>query len=1050
MAIGVKKFLKYFVFLFFALVVLIVGAMFAIPYFFKDELLSLAKKEINKNINAKVDFKDLDLSFFKSFPNLSADLTDFSVVGIQKFEGVPLVKLKTLRLGLDFWSVYNRGSQPIEVQSIALIEPVLNVKVLADSSANYDIAKSKSKESESGEYKLKLKHYSIENGSLVYDDHLTGQLAVIKGLNHKGEASFSNTVYDIDTKTTIAELSYTKGLITYLNKAKFSADLVVNADNNAKKYTFKENKIALNALEFKFDGWVRTPTAKQTIMDVKFASNENSFKSLYSLIPAAYTKDYDNVKVKGEASVSGFVKGVAEGKNQPAFDVKIGVKDGFIQYPGLPMSVENIDTRMQISSPQSNTLDKMEVNIPSFSMKLGGNPISAKLLLKTPISDPYINSDVKGKLVLSDLAKSFPMESIKQLNGLLNFDLHANTRMSYIEQKQYELVDVKGFIDLKDMKYQSAGKPLVLLNNLNMNFTPNSAKINEFNVKAGKSDFTGSAEFDNLLTLISPKNTLKGSLTLRSNYFDANEWTGKSAAQPTEKAVRSSATAVEEPFNLFDISTDLVMNRIKYEEKEISNLKIKGSLAPTLARLENLEMFYDQTDFKLAGEAKNWWNWFYHGEVLKGSMSLNSSKLDLNRFMSNKSASTTTSPSTTTTGSIDVPSNLDLSLAANFGELIYTNYNLKNCQGQMFVKDQKVILSNFKANTLGGAFVLNGSYSTPKSQKPQFDMDMKIEKFSFPEVFSNVATAKTFAPIIQHLEGVFNSNLKMKGELKPDLMPDLNTLDIDAFLQTLNTTVKGTQLKPLQAIASQLGIKDLENFNISNTSNWFTIKKGIFELKPASYKVKDMNIVLGGQHSLTNEMNYKVNFEVPRNKLNVNQATSTANNFINTLSSQAKSKGLDINVGEFIKFDVLVSGTMSNPKFKIQFQEMAKSIGNMAAQVADQVKAEAEKRAKEAIELAKNEADRLKKDLEDKAKTEAARLKKELEDKVKAEAEKRLKELAEKGKINPEDAKKELENLSKMEAEKLRKEAEEKAKAELEKLKQNAGNLLKNPFGKKN
>jgi hypothetical protein len=281
-------------------------------------------------------------------------------------------------------------------------------------------------------------------------------------------------------------------------------------------------------------------------------------------------------------------------------------------------------------------------------------------------------------------------------------------------------------------------------------------------------------------------------------------------------------------------------------------------------------------------------------------------------------------------------------------------------------------------------------------------------------------------------------------------MPDLNTLDIDAFLQTLNTTVKGIQLKPLQAIASQLGIKDLENFNISNTSNWFTIKKGIFELKPASYKVKDMNIVLGGQHSLTNEMNYKVNFEVPRNKLNANQATSTANNFINTLSSQAKSKGLDINVGEFIKFDVLVSGTISNPKFKIQFQEMAKSIGNMAAQVADQVKAEAEKRAKEAIELAKNEADRLKKDLEEKAKTEAARLKKELEEKLKTEAEKRLKELAEKGKINPEDAKKELENLSKMEAEKLRKEAEEKAKAELEKLKQNAGNLLKNPFGKKN
>jgi hypothetical protein len=56
------------------LIILFVGALVAIPYFFKDEILTTVKTEINKSVNAKVDFADVDISLLRSFPDLSLRL----------------------------------------------------------------------------------------------------------------------------------------------------------------------------------------------------------------------------------------------------------------------------------------------------------------------------------------------------------------------------------------------------------------------------------------------------------------------------------------------------------------------------------------------------------------------------------------------------------------------------------------------------------------------------------------------------------------------------------------------------------------------------------------------------------------------------------------------------------------------------------------------------------------------------------------------------------------------------------------------------------------
>ena len=71
--------------------VVLLGIGIAIPFLFKDKILAVVKKEVNKGINAKIEFSDVSLSLFRHFPKFSVRLENLKVTGIGNFEGIELL-----------------------------------------------------------------------------------------------------------------------------------------------------------------------------------------------------------------------------------------------------------------------------------------------------------------------------------------------------------------------------------------------------------------------------------------------------------------------------------------------------------------------------------------------------------------------------------------------------------------------------------------------------------------------------------------------------------------------------------------------------------------------------------------------------------------------------------------------------------------------------------------------------------------------------------------------------------------------------------------------
>ncbi|MEJ0105733.1 MAG: hypothetical protein WDO19_25640 [Bacteroidota bacterium] len=160
--------------------------------------------------------------------------------------------------------------------------------------------------------------------------------AEISGLNHEGSGDFTQDIFTLSTKTNAASASFNYGGIPYLLNAKADIGADIKIDNKTSKYDFKTDDILVNNLKLSADGFFQLLNDSVYNMDINFKSPSNDFKDILSMIPAVYKNDFDKIKTSGKAAFSGFVKGTYSPQQLPAYDVNLGVTDGFFQYPDLP------------------------------------------------------------------------------------------------------------------------------------------------------------------------------------------------------------------------------------------------------------------------------------------------------------------------------------------------------------------------------------------------------------------------------------------------------------------------------------------------------------------------------------------------------------------------------------------------------------------------------------------------------------------------------------------------------------------------------------------
>ena len=175
--------------------VCILAAAFIIPVVFKDDIKAAIDKEVAASVNADVVF-DVDkfsLSLFRNFPNITAEMLDLGVINRAPFAGEVLFATEKFEVEVNLMDIL--FGDEIRLKGISLVRPVINILVMEDGRANYDIAiptaDTATADEGASEFSFGIDHWEILEGSMVYDDKSIPFFMEMKGLNHSGSGDFT-------------------------------------------------------------------------------------------------------------------------------------------------------------------------------------------------------------------------------------------------------------------------------------------------------------------------------------------------------------------------------------------------------------------------------------------------------------------------------------------------------------------------------------------------------------------------------------------------------------------------------------------------------------------------------------------------------------------------------------------------------------------------------------------------------------------------------------------------------------------------------------------
>ncbi|NDC41971.1 MAG: hypothetical protein EBZ77_10540, partial [Chitinophagia bacterium] len=599
---------------------------------------------------------------------------------------------------------------------------------------------------------------------------------------------------------------------------------------------FNTEKIQLNGLKLSTKGFVQIPDSNNMLLDVQFNTPSNDFKDILSLVPAIYQNNFKDIKTTGKATLSGKLLGSMNKNHLPTFHINLAVDNGSFQYPDLPEKVNNIQIRLKVDNADGLP-DHTIVNLEKGHIELGTEPFDCALLLKTPITNQWIDATMKGKIDLSKMQKIIKLEPGTKLTGNIDANVSVKGYVAAAQKQQFDKLDAAGTIGIAGLNYASKDYPDgVSVNSLQLTFTPKNVTVANLKGKYLETTFTGDGYINNLL------------------------------------------------------------------------------------------------------------GFYLHSEPLQGMLHFTADQLNVTRFMT-ATSDKPTSKADTPASVFLVPDNLDITLKAEVGQVIYDKLTLSGVSGAVLVRNQVVNMQNITGSGLDGTIKINGYYGTKTDKKnPDIQFDYDVKGIDIAKTYNTFTTIQKMFPAGKYATGKVSSSLTMTGKLGGDMMPQMNTLNGKGEASLLGGTLGNFPVT--DALASKLGVNQFKSIPLNDLRLFFHFENGRLSVDPYKVTFNQIEMEIAGSHGFDQSLQYGVNITLPTSLLG-----SQGSAMVNNLISQAASKGITVKAGDKVNLTATITGLLMSPKIETNLKSM---VGNAVADMKKQLEEEARRRADSIKNVAKD------------------------------------------------------------------------------------------------
>jgi len=495
-----------------------VVALTASVFIFKDRIIQQFIREANKSLNTPIKIGKIEVSAWQDFPNLSIVFTDVYIE--DSHTGTyPLLTAQSISFSLNTYEVW-QGQYSI--RGMKVLDSETNLKINAIGKSNYVITKSTGKDG-NGAITLDLKNVQLKNTKVSYLDQQIHQHLIFSSDELTASIGVENDVYHIeaDGDLTTDQIGIREKI--FLKQKRFGVKARLDYDDGNKKVLIKPSTLTIKKSLFDVRGTYSFKEKNE--IDLITEGKDADIQTIINLFPEEVSNKLKSYQSDGDVFFKLALKGEISTRKSPFLSVSFGLKDATLYHPEYKTKITHANMDGSFASPSVTDFANSELFLKNMDGELNGKPFEANLSIQD-FENPTVDFNFKGDLDAASIRSFYPTPEIKSLEGEIKADFSLAGEIGLLKKKATaQRVRTNGSIELKNINF-TYGKNNVPFQNLNgsLQFNNNDLALSGVEGQFGKSDFLLNGFFKNIVTYLLFENQPIGIETdLKSNFLDLDQ-----------------------------------------------------------------------------------------------------------------------------------------------------------------------------------------------------------------------------------------------------------------------------------------------------------------------------------------------------------------------------------------------------------------------------------------------------------------------------------------------------------------------------------------------
>lgn len=559
-----------------ALSVLIASAVVYLHYN-KDSLIRLLLKEANHYIESPIHVKQIDLSLFESFPQLSLVFHEVEAKG--SLSANQLLSARKLACSFD---AYDLLHQQYTIRSLVLEEAQLAVVFDEQGKNNFSILKSRGEQSSSVDFNIE--EILLRDVRIQYEDRKARHQYALHVKDSRALLAYRQETLRLKAEGRLISNYLKIGERIYLEQKPVEFESKLSYDFQTEESRIFPTRLSIKGADFILQGRY---AAQSDEVDLTVNGRKSNLQTLWSLLPEEFSKPYEAFRSKGKAWFKAAIKGKLTPKQSPALKLAFGFQNASVFHPDLRGTITHLSFKGQYQARQLDDLKSAHLSLENIKGRMQASAFSGELQVQN-FDDPYLKGTLQGAIQLENWSGWLVNESLKKIQGRAVLDLNFQGKLKDFK-KRYASPTVRTFgqlelsnlsFGLKDweLNFRDFGGKL-LFNNQDM-------VIDRFTGKAGNSHFEMKGYLKNVFAfLLQEEQAVEVEADLYAPLLDVDELL----------SANKSATTSQDPYYFaidprLKLKLNCRLDSCHFRRFRGQDLKMQLYVADQQAKAENLQV----------------------------------------------------------------------------------------------------------------------------------------------------------------------------------------------------------------------------------------------------------------------------------------------------------------------------------------------------------------------------------------------------------------------------------------------------------------------------